>query len=262
MVLKHPPGHIQRTVAYFLAEGHYDALINRMRQAFRRRRQVMDEAIAEHGLTVAGQGGFGGSPSGWRMAARRGGYRAARPFPAGRGRADRTRPRLLRPLRAKRGISTASPIPRSRPLAFPKASPGSQGTGAARRTGRRLKTRVPFALQFTGRCEKVDAQRGRRAAGSTAHLPEGTSCSWPQNSIRPSTVRSTRILPHSMTMPSAALREPWTRRRPDRLAAGPSAGLPTGSKSVVAGARDRPILQSVHDGRNVRYFDVLDRRVC
>ncbi len=61
MVLKHPPGHIQRTVAYFLAEGHYDALINRMRAAFRRRRQLMEEAIAEHGLTVAGQGGFGGS---------------------------------------------------------------------------------------------------------------------------------------------------------------------------------------------------------
>ncbi|MGA0542864.1 PLP-dependent aminotransferase family protein [Neotabrizicola sp. VNH66] len=61
MVLKHPPGHIQRTVAYFLAEGHYDALINRMRNAFRRRRQVMEEAIRDAGLTVAGQGGFGGS---------------------------------------------------------------------------------------------------------------------------------------------------------------------------------------------------------
>lgn len=61
MVLKHTPGHIQRTVAYFLAEGHYDALINRMRTAFRRRRQIMEEAIAAEGLTVAGQGGFGGS---------------------------------------------------------------------------------------------------------------------------------------------------------------------------------------------------------
>jgi len=61
MVLKHPPGHAQRTVAYFLAEGHYDAMINRMRTAFRRRRQVMEEAIREAGLTVAGQGGFGGS---------------------------------------------------------------------------------------------------------------------------------------------------------------------------------------------------------
>ena len=61
MVLRHPPGHIQRTVAYFLAQGHYDALINRMRGAFRRRRQVMADAIAAEGLEVAGQGGFGGS---------------------------------------------------------------------------------------------------------------------------------------------------------------------------------------------------------
>ncbi|MBN2631872.1 MAG: PLP-dependent aminotransferase family protein [Rhodobacteraceae bacterium] len=61
LVLRHPPGHIQRTVAYFLADGHYDALNNRMRSAFRRRRQVLDEAIAEQGLSVAGQGGFGGS---------------------------------------------------------------------------------------------------------------------------------------------------------------------------------------------------------
>lgn len=61
MMLRHPPGHIQRTVAYFLSLGHYDALINRMRTAFRRRRQVMDEAIQDNGLTVAGQGGFGGS---------------------------------------------------------------------------------------------------------------------------------------------------------------------------------------------------------
>ncbi|MDR7124901.1 PLP-dependent aminotransferase family protein [Pseudotabrizicola sp. 4114] len=68
MVLRHPPGHIQRTVAYFLADGHYDALINRMRVAFRRRRQVMEEALAEQGLSVAGQGGFGGS-SIWMRAA-------------------------------------------------------------------------------------------------------------------------------------------------------------------------------------------------
>lgn len=61
LVLRHPPGHIQRTVAYFLADGHYDALVNRMKTAFRRRRQAMEEAIAEHGLEVAGQGGFGGS---------------------------------------------------------------------------------------------------------------------------------------------------------------------------------------------------------
>ncbi|MES2666076.1 MAG: PLP-dependent aminotransferase family protein [Pseudomonadota bacterium] len=61
LVLRHPPGHIQRTVAYFLGDGHYDAMINKMRTAFRRRRLAMDEAIRDHGLTIAGQGGFGGS---------------------------------------------------------------------------------------------------------------------------------------------------------------------------------------------------------
>jgi GntR family transcriptional regulator / MocR family aminotransferase len=60
-MLKHPPGHIQRTMAYFLGLGHYDALVNRMKGAYRRRRQVMAEAIAAEGLEVAGQGGFGGS---------------------------------------------------------------------------------------------------------------------------------------------------------------------------------------------------------
>jgi GntR family transcriptional regulator/MocR family aminotransferase len=61
LMLKHPPGHIQRTMAYFLGLGHYDALVNRMKNAYRRRRQVMAEAIAEEGLEIAGQGGFGGS---------------------------------------------------------------------------------------------------------------------------------------------------------------------------------------------------------
>ena len=61
MMLKHPPGHIQRTMAYFLGLGHYDALVNRMKGAFRRRRQVMGEAVAAEGLVIAGQGGFGGS---------------------------------------------------------------------------------------------------------------------------------------------------------------------------------------------------------
>lgn len=60
-ILRHPPGLIQRTVAYFLSLGHYDALIRRMGQAYHERRKVMDEAIAQNGLTVAGSGAFGGS---------------------------------------------------------------------------------------------------------------------------------------------------------------------------------------------------------
>ena len=60
-VLRHPPGHVQRTSAYFLSLGHYDALINRMRQTFRRRRTIMDDAISDQGLRMAPQAGFGGS---------------------------------------------------------------------------------------------------------------------------------------------------------------------------------------------------------
>ncbi|MBO9473915.1 PLP-dependent aminotransferase family protein [Shimia sp. R10_1] len=60
-VLRHPPGHIQRTAAYFLSLGHYDALIRRIREALKERRAVMQEAITQSGLDVAGQGAFGGS---------------------------------------------------------------------------------------------------------------------------------------------------------------------------------------------------------
>jgi len=61
LVLRHPPGHIQRTVAYFLSLGHYDAQINRMRRAYATRRAVTAEAIARHGLTIAGATATGGS---------------------------------------------------------------------------------------------------------------------------------------------------------------------------------------------------------
>lgn len=60
-VLRHPPGHMQRTAAYFLSLGHYNALIRRLRDAFHDRRRLMDTAIKEHGLEVAGVGAFGGS---------------------------------------------------------------------------------------------------------------------------------------------------------------------------------------------------------
>ena len=60
-ILRHPPGHIQRTVSYYLSLGHYDALIRRMSKAYHERRQVMDAALEEYGLTVAGHGTYGGS---------------------------------------------------------------------------------------------------------------------------------------------------------------------------------------------------------
>jgi GntR family transcriptional regulator/MocR family aminotransferase len=60
-VLRHPPGHIQRTAAYFLSLGHYDALIRRMLQTFHKRRQMMEAAINDAGLSIAGRGAYGGS---------------------------------------------------------------------------------------------------------------------------------------------------------------------------------------------------------
>lgn len=60
-VLRHPPGHIQRTAAYFLSLGHYDAQIRRMAQTLHRRRETLEQAIAAHGLTIAGRGVYGGS---------------------------------------------------------------------------------------------------------------------------------------------------------------------------------------------------------
>jgi len=60
-VLRHPPGHIQRTVSYYLSLGHYDALVRRMSKAYHERRQVMVEALNAQGLEIAGQGTYGGS---------------------------------------------------------------------------------------------------------------------------------------------------------------------------------------------------------
>lgn len=60
-VLRHPPGHVQRTAAYFLSLGHHDALIRRMGFALHDRRVVMSRAIEEHSLQIAGQGAYGGS---------------------------------------------------------------------------------------------------------------------------------------------------------------------------------------------------------
>ena len=60
-VLRHPPGHIQRTAAYFLSMGHYDAQIRKMSAALHTRRTVTQDAIEAHGLEIAGLGAFGGS---------------------------------------------------------------------------------------------------------------------------------------------------------------------------------------------------------
>ena len=61
LVLRHPPGLIQRTAAYFLSLGHYDAQIARMGRIYRKRRSIMEQSLMENGLAQIGQGTFGGS---------------------------------------------------------------------------------------------------------------------------------------------------------------------------------------------------------
>ena len=61
MMLRHPPGHMQRAAAYFLAQGHYDLLIRDMRRKFAKRRAAVLEAVAKTSLELAGAADFGGS---------------------------------------------------------------------------------------------------------------------------------------------------------------------------------------------------------
>jgi GntR family transcriptional regulator/MocR family aminotransferase len=61
LVLRHPPGHVQRTAAYFLSLGHYDALIRRVGRAYSERRRTIEAEIARHKLMIAGAGLSGGS---------------------------------------------------------------------------------------------------------------------------------------------------------------------------------------------------------
>lgn len=61
IMLRHPPNHLQRITAYFLALGHYDAHIMRQRQALKSRRAMMERALAETDLHIAGAAKSGGS---------------------------------------------------------------------------------------------------------------------------------------------------------------------------------------------------------
>lgn len=61
IMLRHPPAHLQRITAYFLALGHYDAHIVRLRQTLKHRRAVLEEALAQSALRIAGAAASGGS---------------------------------------------------------------------------------------------------------------------------------------------------------------------------------------------------------
>ena len=61
IMLRHPPGHLQRITGYFLALGHYDAHIARLRETLGRRRAMMEDAIARTPLSIIGAAESGGS---------------------------------------------------------------------------------------------------------------------------------------------------------------------------------------------------------
>lgn len=61
MMLRHPPGHLQRITAYFLANGHYDAHIVKLRKTLKRRRSILEDAINGTSLQIAGSPANGGS---------------------------------------------------------------------------------------------------------------------------------------------------------------------------------------------------------
>jgi GntR family transcriptional regulator/MocR family aminotransferase len=60
-LLRHPPGLMQRTAAYFLSRGHFDARIRRLMRAYAARHAAMLTAIGRHGLQIAGSARSGGS---------------------------------------------------------------------------------------------------------------------------------------------------------------------------------------------------------
>lgn len=61
IILRHAPSHLQRITAYFLALGHYDAHVVRLRQALARRRTAMETALAKTDLRIAGSAQQGGA---------------------------------------------------------------------------------------------------------------------------------------------------------------------------------------------------------
>lgn len=58
---RHPPGLTQRTVAYFLSEGHYNSHSRRMRTRMARRNEVLRAALVDNGLTPALSRATGGT---------------------------------------------------------------------------------------------------------------------------------------------------------------------------------------------------------
>lgn len=61
LMMRHPPSNNQRAVALFLALGHHDALVQRLRNAYRERWQTLNDALERHLPDSARPPTFGGT---------------------------------------------------------------------------------------------------------------------------------------------------------------------------------------------------------
>ena len=61
LMFRHPPGHAQRTVAYFMALGYYHAQILRLKRVLAGRRAVMQKSLDECDLSNSSAARFGGT---------------------------------------------------------------------------------------------------------------------------------------------------------------------------------------------------------
>jgi len=61
IMLRHPATHLQRITAHFLALGHYDAHVVKLREEMRRRRSEMIDAVSETDFRIAGTARDGGA---------------------------------------------------------------------------------------------------------------------------------------------------------------------------------------------------------
>ena len=61
LMFRHPPGHAQRTAAYFMALGYYNSQILRLKRVLARRREIMQHSLDQCGLSNSSAALFGGT---------------------------------------------------------------------------------------------------------------------------------------------------------------------------------------------------------
>ena len=61
LMFRHPPGHSQRTAAYFMALGHYSSQMRKLKKTYAERHATMAHALEQFGLSNAKNATFGGT---------------------------------------------------------------------------------------------------------------------------------------------------------------------------------------------------------